>query len=196
MKNLLNQKIRNGLLLVFVALAAGADLRAQEPAAAQGGEILFDMEKPKKKMILPNTGSEDEVETDVVKEGIVVKIKASGNSGFPGIMLKPSRPWKLSDYSQIDAVITNTCTVPLRINMRVDNDVPKVNDTWNANAVQVKPGETKTLTVTFGQSYGHAGYALDPKEIVQLLFFTGPMAEEQSFRIESLKATGSAAEKK
>jgi hypothetical protein len=190
MKNRLKKNVRWGVVLLFVILAATQVLPAQEAESAKEPGVLFDREKPKKKIIFPSVGSENDVELEVTPEGVAVKIKASGSAGFPGITMKPNRPWKLSDYTQIDAVITNTSASALRLNMRVDNEVPKVSDAWNANAIGLKPGETKTLTVVFGQSYNHPGYALNPKEIVQLLIFAGPSSEEQSFRIESVKAAG------
>ena len=59
----------------------------------------------------------------------------------------------------------------------------------------LKPGERATVRVIFGLQYGHKpGYALNPREVVNFLMFTGTCASPKSFRIESLVAGGRAGE--
>lgn len=48
----------------------------------------------------------------------------------------------------------------------------------------------------FGHQYGHkAGYALSPKEVVNILMFAGKSDATATFRVESLTAGGPAGEK-
>ncbi|HEX2746709.1 MAG TPA: glycoside hydrolase family 16 protein, partial [Verrucomicrobiales bacterium] len=54
-----------------------------------------------------------------------------------------------------------------------------------------EPGASKTIRVIFGFSDGHkAGYQLNPREISQLLFFTGKNSKECAFRVVSLTPGG------
>ncbi len=78
----------------------------------------------------------------------------------------------------------------------MDNGGDWRNNPWNTEQVYLKPGERATVSVIFGHQYGHkAGYALSPKEVVNILMFAGKSDATATFRVESLTAGGPAGEK-
>ncbi|MFB9900297.1 family 16 glycosylhydrolase [Cerasicoccus arenae] len=125
-------------------------------------------------------------------------IIAMGPEGYPGLGITSTdgSPWDLSDFGHIEAEIENTGETKLPLSLRVDNSGNWQDNPWNTESTTVKPGETKTLKVIFGHSYGlKPGYKLDPSKVSQLLFFTGKTSKaEKQFRIVSIKAAGPAGE--
>ena len=78
----------------------------------------------------------------------------------------------------------------------MDNEGDWHNNPWNSEQTYLKPGDRGTVTVIFGHQYGHKpGFALNPKEVVSILMFTGKAETAMSFRVESLVAGGPAGEK-
>ena len=128
--------------------------------------------------------------------GIVVSI-APGEEGYPGIDINaPDGAWDFSPFGHLEARLKNTGTKPISISMRVDNKGEWKDSPWNTESIYLEPGASGTLTLIFGFSYGQKpGFALKPEAVTLLKLFAGKSAEAQSFRIESLIATGSKGEK-
>jgi len=130
-----------------------------------------------------------------IKDGAIeVAVKANGQSSFPGIMLTPSKPWDASEFGHLEVTITNNGAKPIRPSLRIDSTGSGKESPSSTSAVSLKPGESKTLTVIFGYSYGKKG-PFKPEAITKAIVFTGKSDVEQSFRISAIRAAGSAGEK-
>ena len=130
-------------------------------------------------------------------EGGALRVKLPGGpAGYPGVTLRPKEgeTWNLSPWGRIEARVTNTSDENLHVNLRVDNPGDWRTNPWNAEAVFLKPGESKTVSVYFGYSYGHkpADYVVDSSRVSALLLFTGKSANDRSFVVEDLQAIGAA----
>ena len=120
---------------------------------------------------------------------------APGDEAWPGARLTPATPWNLAEHGHVAARLTNTGAAALRISLRVDNAGDWHDSPWDAEALTLAPGETSTLDVYFGYSYGQKpGYRLDPAKVVSLLFFTDKVTAPCSFLIDSVEAAGPAGE--
>ena len=133
-------------------------------------------------------------------EGGALHVKLPGGPvGYPGATLHPKQgeTWNLSPWGRIEARVTNTSDENLHVNLRVDNPGDWRTNPWNAEAVFLKPGESKTVSVYFGYSYGHkpADYVVDSSRVSALLLFAGKSANDRSFLVEDLQAIGAAGEK-
>ncbi len=130
--------------------------------------------------------------------GVDVTIQP-GAAGYPGVVLKPSggSPWDLSPYGDITATITNTGTKKAAISLRVDNNGDWQTSPWSTESFSFNPGETKTVKVVFGYSFGYKpSFPLKSNDIIQVLVFTGKVATDPlTFHIDSIEASGSAGEK-
>jgi beta-glucanase (GH16 family) len=116
-----------------------------------------------------------------------------GSNGYPGVQLKPEGDgavWDLSKVGHIAVTITNTGTDKIGVSLRVDNPGDWKTSPWNGENAYLKPGETRTVVVHFGYSWGKKGFALDPAKISQVLVFMGNPKTDQSFRIESITTGG------
>ena len=81
----------------------------------------------------------------------------------------------------------------MTVALQVDNPSGGA-DPWNGENAYPKPGETVTVQVRFGYSWGQRGYALNPSKVNEILIFTGKPKAEQSFRVESVVAGGAPGE--
>ena len=83
--------------------------------------------------------------------------------------------------------VTNSGTTEEIVRIRVDNAGDKgVN--FNANGVSIAVGETKTVQVEFGNSFGRPAYKLDPANVTAVtLYITKPTATT-TLLISALKA--------
>ena len=116
-----------------------------------------------------------------------VEVPASGN--YPGVGFAPAAgDWDLSDFKGIEAEVSNEGSSNLSLTLRVDNQGKGDPNTWNAEAAALKPGETKTITVFFGKTWGKEGAAIDPAHIVETQIFAASPAEEGVFVVRSLRA--------
>ncbi len=160
-------------------------------------KILLDMREGAESRVTP-TSEQVTVRRsqDPAAPGLEVTV-APGKEGYPGVNMKPEAGmWDLSSFGHVEAKVTNLGTKSIAFNVRIDNDGDWQNNPWNAENIYVKPGESGTVKVIFGHSYGHKpAYALKPDAIVRLLMFTGKSDVEQKYRIEYLIAAGPAGEK-
>ncbi len=175
-----------------LALLCGASVWAQVGGIAP--KFLVDPNSPKAAAQI--TPGSEQVSVTTGKDGITVNI-AGGAAEYPGFFIKPETgsSWDLTPWGRIEARVTNLGTGNLQLSMRVDNKPD--GSSGNTEATTIKPGETKTLKVIFGYSYGFKpGFQLKPGSIQDILFFSaGKKDVARAFRIEDLQASGSAGEK-
>ncbi len=161
---------------------------------------LLDLSGDIQKRLTPQYGSNDQVSAAVSKDpaapGLVITIQP-GEAGYPGISLKPDgKAWDLSAFGHVEARVVNASSKTRLFALRVDNAGDWRASPWSTEQIWLKPGERGTVTVIFGHSYDHKpSYELNPKEVVNILMFTGKVDAVTSFRIESLAAGGPAGEK-
>ena len=84
----------------------------------------------------------------------------------------------------------------MNLSLRVDNADANAKEPWNSEAKVIEPGQTKTLRVYFGYSYGfRPSYKLNPEAVTQLLLFTGKLDSDVAFRVEQIQGAGWVGEK-
>jgi beta-glucanase (GH16 family) len=161
----------------------------------------LDLKRDVAKRLTAQFGAESQASAarsrDASAPGIVITIQP-GKADYPGMNLKPegAGPWDLSAFGHVEARVVNVGAQAALFALRVDNAGDWHDNPWNTEQVYLKPGQRATVTVIFGHHYGHQpGYALKPKEVVNILFFTGKVDAVTSFRVESLVAGGPAGER-
>jgi beta-glucanase (GH16 family) len=174
----------------MVLLASSLRLYGQAGVAPR---VLFDpsSDGAQRQVELHDTKSR-QVTTAIDKNGLAVRI-AGGTADYPGIVINPAdgKPWNLALYGHVEAKITNTGTRRVNVNLRVDNEGDYRLSPWNAEGKNIDPGQTKTLIVYFGYSYGfQPSFKLKPEAVARLLLFTGKTGEEVSFRVEQVQGAG------
>ncbi len=142
---------------------------------------------------------------NVDKSGIAVEFAPfqKGCPDHPAIMVFPAdgKFWDLSAYGHIEAKITNTGDIAgynLFMHIFVDGD--KSVKEHDSEILNLAPGETKTVKLIFGYEKGYkpAPAMIKTDKITGIYFglYNGDHSVRfRSFRIEELKAAGSAGEK-
>ncbi|HEV7300031.1 MAG TPA: glycoside hydrolase family 16 protein [Tepidisphaeraceae bacterium] len=136
--------------------------------------------------------------TLVKRDGGVAVTVAPGDEGYPGVKAAPAegKTWDLSQFGRVEAKITNVGTKTVNVTLRVDDDGDWKTNPWNGENVSVKPGESGTVKVIFGHSWGYKpAHKLNAAKVVSVQLFTGKVKEPIEYRIDSLVATGPAGEK-
>jgi beta-glucanase (GH16 family) len=146
---------------------------------------------------LLRTDQPDQVSVARVPDGPGVVITCRpGKSDYPGITLTPKDgSWDLSAFGHVEAKVANVGAVTSGVSLRIDNEGDWTLNPWNSETAWLKPGESSTLRIRFGYSWGKPGFALDPAKVIRLLLFVGKAEQEQAFRVESLVAGGAPGEK-
>ena len=186
------------VLCIGIALvgASGSPIYAQTappPVIGRQSKPLLGPDEDAVKRMQPSSA---QVSVSRLPIGLAVAI-ASGEENYPGVALKPEGgAWNLSGYGHVEARLTNTGTKDIFLSLRVDNAGDWHANPWNTESVALKPGETRTVQTIFGYAYGFKpNFALKPEAVVQVLIFTAKSDAPQSFRIESVMASGPAGEK-
>jgi len=79
----------------------------------------------------------------------------------------------------------------VKVALRVDNDGDWRENPWNTESVTLKTGETQTIQVTFGKSYGgNPGFALNPANIIAFKVFADHPKQLSTVIVRNLKAFG------
>jgi beta-glucanase (GH16 family) len=138
--------------------------------------------------------SSDNVRTERTDAGLVVTV-TPGKDQYPGIMLTPTTPWNLGEFTTATARIVNTGTNAMTFCIRVDNAGDWKTNPWNGDQAKIAAGKSGEVKVQFGRSWGKPGFALNASAITALRIYTGSAKEALSYRIESIVAEGSAAER-
>lgn len=132
---------------------------------------------------------------DAATPGIMVTVQPSPSS-YPGVLLRPQGgTWDLSAFGHVAAKLTNTGQTPVEVCLRLSNEGNRKDKPWSADKLALQPGESGTLKVYFGYSWGKAGYALNPEAISEALLYVSDGSVAQSFRIGKLVAAGTPGEK-
>ncbi len=108
---------------------------------------------------------------------------------YPGAEVSaPSGTWDLKDYTAVKLKVTNTGDKGVRVHGRVDNEGDWRKQPWSINATNIKPGQTGTVTVPFGRSYGNDGFDLDPGKIIRFVVFAEKPKGQTTLRLEEVTA--------
>ncbi|GHC09771.1 glycoside hydrolase family 16 protein [Cerasicoccus arenae] len=120
-----------------------------------------------------------------------LRVEFPASKSYPGFNIPvPTGGWNLSTYAGIEAEIVNTSTSRLNISMRAENNGDWEKEPWNSNNVWIAPGDSKRLQVTFGQSFGQAGYPLNSGAISAVKLFVSKPNESGSILIKSIEGFG------
>lgn len=180
-----------------VLLLAGLLATAAQAGAADSVRLIALDQPAAAKQVKPS--NEAQVTTAISGQGAkrVLQVTcAAGAPGYPGITITaPGDSWDLSAFGHVEARVKNTSKQAIDVALRVDNGGDWKQNPWNTEHTGIKPGETRSLVVRFGFSFGQPGYALDPKRVTQVLVFVTANAAEQTFEIESLAPGGKPGEK-
>ena len=184
------------LLLPLLSLAWAEALPAKDFSDDPVPKVLFNPTDPATGEVSANGESNEGVVTWAATEaGLEITVAPGGVSKFPGVKIVPSTPWNAAGYGHIEAEVTNHGTMPIRLNLRVDNDGPWQENRNNTGILSIKPGETKPVTTIFGFNYGNPAYQLDPGALTLAIVFIGSAEVEQKFTIKNISAGGAEGEK-
>src|SRR5215831_11915186 len=104
--------------------------------------------------------------------GVGVTVKP-GEEGYPMVSLEAKGgKWDLGAFGHIEARITNTTAVPIMVALRVNNEGNWQDNPWNSENLYLAAGETGTVSVRFGYSWGQPGFNLKPEAINKVDVFT------------------------
>lgn len=133
--------------------------------------------------------------SSAIIEGDKIKVSFETGSNYPNIVFPvPSGGWNLSAFSEIQVTVTNPNAHDVRVYLRADNPGRWQDEPWNTEKLNLKAGETKTLTLTFGKQNGAPAFPLNPARISAIqIFITRPKADT-TLLISDLKASGSPAD--
>ena len=108
---------------------------------------------------------------------------------WPAVYLfPPGKRWDLTNFESIEMEVTNRSDAGVRVLARVDNPNPDGHRNCNTNAAQLEAGETKTLKVTFGKSWGGQGFDLDPSNVVGILLMVDNPKQPYTLAVGNIKA--------
>tara|TARA_R100000027_G_scaffold67501_1_gene66578 strand:+ start:2631 stop:5588 length:2958 start_codon:yes stop_codon:yes gene_type:complete len=103
----------------------------------------------------------------------VADIELATGIKYPGLnFLANGETIDLSNFAGVTAKIRNAGSEKIRLTLRVDNAGHWKDEPWNTSKITLGAGETKDLSVTFGQNNNNApGFPLDPSRITQIKLF-------------------------
>jgi beta-glucanase (GH16 family) len=179
-------------LLAFLTAIYSA---AQTPAADDGPKeplILFGAEGSSARI----AASSKQVTFKAADAGALDVSIAAGAQSYPGITITPpGAAWDLSRFGHVEVRVANTGAKPIQLSLRVDGADEPSRNPWNSEFEVIPPGQTKSIRIRWGYSFGHRGYMPNTAKIVRVLLFTGKAAADESFRIEAIEAGGRPGEK-
>ncbi|HCD33193.1 MAG TPA: hypothetical protein DER01_12360 [Phycisphaerales bacterium] len=112
-----------------------------------------------------------------------------GSDPYPTITFNPdeSDHWDFTGYDTLEAQVTNTGQKQLLLCMRLDNPHNWGKSPWSSECLRINAGQSTTIKVKFGRSYGfQPSYPLKPENIIAILFVAGKAEHAQTFRIEKV----------
>jgi hypothetical protein len=175
-----------------VTLLLASSLVASLLAVELSGGPLLDLSATGiEHRLVANDLSQVAVTRAVDGSGVLVTITPGANR-YPGVAISPDGGgmWRMTKADRITAVIANEGKYKVRICMRVDNLGDWTASPWNTEKTDIDPGDTGTLVVRFGYSWGQKGYALDPTRISQVLIYVANPKEEHAVCLRSIVADG------
>lgn len=182
------------------ATASGSTSSAA-PTAVAASRVLFDFSAPPK--------AEAIVASDAaftVSDGRL-QITTGTKSRWPGVTLKaPEGKFDLRSFTEITVSLRNLDDAPVRVSCRVDNPGADGSKHCITQAIDLKPGEGRTLRVALAESipeawrdklFGMRGYPFGWREqglqldnITQILFFVASPKREHRFAVGRIAAKG------
>jgi len=135
--------------------------------------------------------------TDIDNNGSkVVQMTYTTNVEYPTVSFPPPEgPWSLAEYAGVEVDVTNPGENAVMVALRVDNrkTAEVKGEPYNTESVRLKPGETKTLQVYFGKSFGYKpGYQLDASMVSAIQVFAMKPKEPGTILIDKVKTFGAA----
>lgn len=146
----------------LATLCLAIQANAETPPAS--GE-LFD---PTSESSLSSLKTEHGSSVSITKAGDIPALKMDfpASKSYPAVDFAPSNgDWNLSKFGAVQASITNKGPKKAGVSLRVDNRGDWKKSPWSVETVWISPGKTRKITVTFGETYGRDGYALDASQI-------------------------------
>jgi len=194
-------KTKSNLICFSLALYAATTFVGLAQAVNQDTPVITLLgarigQDVKKISVTPTSGEVNaERSTDPASAGLLVKVQP-GKEEYPGIHIKPEEgTWDLSTKGHVTARIVNNGTKPLNCNLRLDGQTATGEWGSNTETAYVQPGATGNAKVYFGHTYGNKpGAKINPAAIVKVVLFVTKSDVEQSFRIESIEASGPSGE--
>ncbi|MDQ3813728.1 MAG: glycoside hydrolase family 16 protein, partial [Armatimonadota bacterium] len=158
------------------------------------GEIFTTAEKVTAAIRTEGGATVSVAEADGAK---VLQAQFPAGNGYPGFEMPVTEGgWNLSAFGGAQVDVTNTGESEVVVALRVDNEGDWKKSPWNTESVSLKPGETKTIQVTFGKSYGgNPGFALNPANIIAFKIFAVQPKQAATVVVKNLKAFGTPAAK-
>lgn len=178
------------LAVLLLALVAGL-------VAAEKNPRLIPLDQPAAAKQV-KASDEAQVTTAFMGQGakrVLMVTCAAGAPGYPGISITNGDSWDLSAFGHVEAKVKNVGEQAIDLAVRVDNPGDWKLSPWNTEHAGIKPGETRSIRVCFGHSFGQPAFALDAKRVSQVLLFVTASSAEQSFLLEALVAGGKPGEK-
>lgn len=126
----------------------------------------------------------------------MIQMTYATNVEYPTVSFPPPEgPWNLSDYAGVEVEVTNTSDQSILVSLRVDNrktaDIK--GEPYNTEAAKLAPGETRTIRVYFGKSFGFKqGYPLDPSMVSAIQVFVNKPKEPGVILINKVQTFGAA----
>lgn len=174
------------VLLLSLLLGPGLT-HAGEASVPASGELVKMSSDLELDGLKPAKGAQLSLEKDGDAFGL--KVEFAADDGYPGVFFPAPPPeWDLSAFRGVESEITNLGAGKVSVTVRVDNAGDWTTNPWSAEATELEPGETKTITVNFGNSFGKPAFALDPKKITGIHVLANSPKEEGVLLIRSLKA--------
>ena len=158
-------------------------------APPASGEIFMTAEKIKPDAIMLEGAAVSVVEDQGAK---ALQAEFPAGDGYPAFVLPVTAGgWNLSAFRGAQVDIVNKGQSTVGIALRVDNEGHWRKAPWNTESVTLKPGQARTIKVTFGKSYGgNPGFALNPARIVAFKVFADRPKQAATVLVRNLKAFG------
>ena len=173
--------------LCFLAMIFLPDVHADD-ASTDSGNLLALSDKTDVSSLV-DLENNAKAALDHSSKNLGLKIDFAPSTSYPGVGFKqPAGGRDLSKYHAVETDVTNVGQRPVNVALRVDNEADWTKKAWNSENVMIAPGETKTVHVTFGISFGQPGYALDPAHVSYISVFAIAPEAAGSIVVKALRA--------
>lgn len=174
----------------FLPALAAALIYQPFPTYAQSPDALFEFED-----IVDSSSYklDDGVEVSSQEQdgSQALKVQFPAGGGYPAVRLPlPEGRLELSAYQGIQADITNAGQSKIGVGLRADNPGDWKKEPWNTETIYLNPGQTKTIKLTFGKSFGNKGFALDAGNISNVQIFGVEPKDGGTILVDHVKAFG------
>ncbi|MDF3059303.1 MAG: glycoside hydrolase [Rariglobus sp.] len=131
------------------------------------------------------------VSATITSEGVKqLELSFTAGEEYPGVRFVMAGARDLSAHAGVEAEITNTGGVACKVGLRVDNEGDWQAEPGNSEIDEIASGETKTIAVTFGQSYGAPGFKLDASKVIGVLVYGASPKQTATLRLRRLAPFG------